>query len=69
MYTFVNNSCRPGYQIITNMPISTVSDALGDGFVVVDSATWEPIDTTKYSNRWIAESFYEGLVDLVRKVS
>lgn len=51
------------------MPRSCVSYALEQGFEVVDASTWRPVNIENHNNDWIAEMFYNGNIDLVRKVT
>lgn len=65
-FKFVD-AAQDGYEVVTNMPLSAVDEALKESFIVVDAATWKPVDIRQHSNRWIAEMFYEGGIDLIRK--
>lgn len=65
-FKFVD-SVQDGYEVVTNMPLDAVDEALEEGFIVVDAATWKPVDIRQHSNSWIAEMFYEGGIDLIRK--
>ena len=66
-FKFIQLECKD-YEVVTNMPRSCVSYALEQGFEVVDASTWKPVSIENHNNDWIAEMFYNGSIDLVRKV-
>lgn len=57
--------CRD-YEVVTNMPSSTVDEALSLGFIPVDASTWRPIS---YKKEELADLFFNGYIDLIKKIS
>lgn len=66
-FTFVKLNHKD-YEVVTNMPRSCVSYALEQRFKVVDTSTWKPVSIQNHNENWIAEMFYNGYIDLIRKV-
>lgn len=54
------------YEVVTNMPASTVDEALSLGFIPVDASTWRPMP---YKKEELADLFFNGCIDLIKKIS
>ena len=64
-FNTVKLACKD-YEVVTNMPSSSVDEVLSLGFIPVDASTWKPVS---YKKEELADLFFNGYIDLIKKIS